>query len=75
MVYPHGVVEELSYSVPGISCAHCERAISTEVGKVAGVTAIAVDLDAKTVVVHGHAVEDASVRAAIVEAGYEPSLL
>jgi copper chaperone len=66
-------MEELGYSVPGISCAHCEHAISTEVGKVAGVTAVAVDLDAKTVVVHGNAVEDASVRAAIVEAGYEPS--
>jgi copper chaperone len=66
-------MEKLRYSVPGISCAHCERAISTEVGKVAGVTAVEVDLDAKTVVVQGSAVEDASVRAAIVEAGYEPS--
>ena len=66
-------MEELRYSVPGISCAHCEHAISTEIGKVAGVTAVAVDLDAKTVVVQGDAAEDASVRAAIVEAGYEPS--
>jgi len=64
---------ELSYTVAGMSCAHCERAISTEVDKVAGVTAVAVDLDAKTVVVHGNAVDDAAVRAAIVEAGYEPS--
>ena len=64
---------ELSYTVAGMSCVHCERAISTEVDKVAGVTAVAVDLDAKTVVVHGNAVDDAAVRAAIVEAGYEPS--
>jgi copper chaperone len=64
---------ELSYTVAGISCAHCERAISTEVGKVAGVTAVAVDLDAKIVVVRGDAVDAAAVRAAIVEAGYEPS--
>jgi copper chaperone len=64
---------ELSYTVAGISCAHCERAISAEVGKVTGVTAVAVDLDAKTVVVRGSAVDDAAVRAAIVEAGYEPS--
>lgn len=68
-------MEELSYSVPGISCAHCKHAISAEVGKVAGVAVVAVDLDAKTVVVQGNALEDASVRAAIVEAGYEPSLL
>jgi copper chaperone len=64
-------MEELSYSVPGISCAHCGHAISTEVGKIAGVHAVDVDLDSKTVAVRGSAVDDASVRAAIVEAGYE----
>jgi copper chaperone CopZ len=64
-------MEEIRYSVPGVSCSHCERAITAEVGTVAGVEAIDVDLDAKTVVVRGHGLVEASVRAAIAEAGYE----
>jgi copper chaperone len=64
-------MEEIRYSVPGVSCAHCEQAISAQVGRVAGVAAVQVDLDAKTVVVNGTGLDDASVRAAIAEAGYE----
>jgi copper chaperone len=66
-------MEEIRYSVPGVSCSHCEQAISAEVGKVVGVAAVQVDLDAKTVAVRGHGLDDASVRAAIAEAGYEAS--
>jgi copper chaperone len=58
------------YSVPGISCGHCKAAIEGEVAHVAGVTAVVVDVDAKTVTVDGTA-SDAEVRAAIDEAGYE----
>jgi copper ion binding protein len=64
-------MEQIRYSVPGMSCSHCEQAIAAEVGKVAGVEAVDVDLDAKTVVVLGDALDDAAVRAAIAEAGYE----
>jgi len=64
-------MEEIRYSVPGVSCSHCERAISAEVGKVAGVAAVRVDLSAKTVAVQGTGLDDASVRAAIAEAGYD----
>ena len=59
-----------TYSVPGISCDHCRAAIDGEVTKVAGVTAVVVDLAAKTVTVEGSAI-DADVRAAIDEAGYD----
>ena len=45
------------------------KAISAEVGKVAGVTAVRVDLDGKAVAVRGIGIDDASVRAAIAEAG------
>ena len=58
------------YSVPGISCGHCKAAIEGEVAQVPGVTAVVVDIDAKTVAVDG-TVSDAAVRAAIDEAGYE----
>jgi copper chaperone CopZ len=63
-------MEERSYSVPGMSCSHCERAVSDEVGKVTGVAAVDVDLELKTVLVRGESVDDAEVRAAIAEAGY-----
>lgn len=63
-------MEELRYSVPGVSCSHCERAIAAEVGAVSGVTSVEVDLDAKVVTVRGRGIEDSDVRAAIVAAGY-----
>jgi copper chaperone len=59
-----------TYSVPGISCDHCKRAIEGEVGQVEGVDRVEVDVAAKTVEVAGTAPDDA-VRAAIDEAGYE----
>jgi copper chaperone CopZ len=52
-------------------CGHCERAVKEEVSAVAGVSEVAVDLDTKLVTVTGSAFEDAAVRAAIEEAGYE----
>jgi copper chaperone len=59
-----------TYEVPGISCDHCKRAIEGEVAGVAGVETVEVDVDRRTVHVVGH-VDDAAVRAAIDEAGYE----
>jgi copper chaperone len=64
-------VTELAYAVPGVSCEHCRAAIEAEVVKVAGVAEVVVDLDAKRVVVRGERVDDADVRAAIDEAGYD----
>lgn len=61
---------EQAFSVPGASCGHCSAAISDEVGKVEGVTAVEVDLDTKLVTVSGHADQQAVV-AAIDEAGYD----
>jgi copper ion binding protein len=60
-----------TYIVSGMTCGHCVQAVQTEVGAVPGVTGVDVDLDTKEVVVHGDGVDDAAVRAAIVEAGYE----
>ncbi len=58
------------YSVPGMSCGHCVNAITTEVQTVDGVSGVDIDLETKLVTVHGEA-DDAAVRAAIDEAGYE----
>ena len=63
--------EQLTYSVPGMSCGHCRTAITNEVEQVAGVASVDVDLDAKRVIVAGEDLDDAAVRAAIDEAGYD----
>jgi len=65
------MVETITYDVPGVHCAHCEAAIKQEVGGVEGVERVEVDLEAKTVSVSGSALDDARLRAAIDEAGYD----
>jgi copper chaperone CopZ len=63
--------EQLTYSVPGMSCGHCRTAITSEVEQVAGVASVDVDLDAKGVIVTGENLDESAVRAAIDEAGYD----
>jgi copper chaperone CopZ len=62
---------ELNYSVPGVSCGHCRVAIAEAVEQLAGVRQVDVDLDAKRVAVRGTGLDDAAIRAAVAEAGYE----
>ncbi|HLZ39086.1 MAG TPA: cation transporter [Mycobacteriales bacterium] len=62
---------ERRYTVEGMSCQHCIDAIASEVTKVPGVTEVGVDLAEGTVTVTGDGIDDAGVRAAIDEAGYE----
>lgn len=63
--------EQLTYSVPGVSCGHCRAAITAEIERLAGVTSVDVDLPAKRVSVAGDLLDDAAIRAAIDEAGYD----
>ena len=63
--------EQLTYTVPRMSCGHCRTAITSEVEKVAGVSTVDVDLDTKRVTVAGDQLDEAAVRAAIDEAGYD----
>jgi copper chaperone CopZ len=65
---------ELIYSVPGVSCDHCMAAITSEVSPIAGVSEVDVDLEAKRVRVRGADLDDAAIRAAIDEAGYDAEL-
>jgi copper chaperone len=60
-----------TYTVAGMSCGHCVSAISEEVEQVAGVESVEVSLEAKQVTVRGRDLDDAAVRAAVAEAGYE----
>ena len=63
--------ESVTYTVPAIHCAHCALSIREEVSEVDGVDDVGVDLESKLVTVNGRGLDDAALRAAIVEAGYE----
>ncbi len=63
-------MQQIRYSVPGMTCSHCEDAVSAELAKLPGVAGVVVDLERKTVEVSGEPIDDAAVRAAIAEAGY-----
>ncbi|HEY3182824.1 MAG TPA: heavy-metal-associated domain-containing protein [Gaiellaceae bacterium] len=63
--------DTVTYTVPGMSCEHCRAAVTEEVSAVAGVDAVDVDLDTKLVTVRGTNLDDARLRDAIEEAGYE----
>jgi copper chaperone CopZ len=52
-------------------CGHCETAVRDEVSGVPGVESVEVDLSTKLVEVAGEPLDDAAIRAAIEEAGYE----
>ena len=61
------------YLVEGMSCGHCQAAVTEEVERVAGVSAVDVDLERKLVTVRGGAIDDGAVREAIAQAGYKAS--
>jgi copper chaperone CopZ len=52
-------------------CDHCEAAVRDEVSAVPGVESVEVELETKRVDVAGAPLDDAAIRAAIEEAGYE----
>lgn len=60
------------YTLTGMTCQHCVTAVTEEVGEVEGVVDVQVDLAAGRVTVTSRGpVDDAAVRAAVEEAGYE----
>jgi len=60
----------VTFTVPDMSCAHCERAVSDELLAVPGVASVDVDLETKLVAVHGEPLDEPALRDAIGEAGY-----
>ncbi|MFF7155630.1 cation transporter [Streptomyces sp. NPDC008139] len=65
-------MSEAVYSVAGMSCGHCESAITKEVTAIPGVTSVkAVASTGLLTVASEQPVDDESVRAAVDEAGYE----
>ncbi|MFE1082158.1 Copper chaperone CopZ [Brevibacterium iodinum ATCC 49514] len=62
-------------TVSGMTCGHCEAAVKEELGALAGVSDVAVDLnaggDSPVTITSSAALDDAAIRAAVDEAGYE----
>ena len=63
--------ETMTYTVSAMHCGHCKAAVTEEVAGVPGVESVDVDLETRLVVVRGEGLDDAAIRAAIDEAGYE----
>jgi copper chaperone len=60
-----------TYAVTGMTCEHCVRAVTEEVGRVEGVAEVAVDLATGALTVSGPVpVDEAAVAEAVEEAGY-----
>ena len=60
------------YKVSGMSCGHCEGAVSGEISELPGVSSVeAVASTGEVTVVSAAPLEEAAVRAAVDEAGFE----
>jgi copper chaperone CopZ len=59
-----------TYTVTGMTCGHCKKAVMEEVLQVPGVRAVDVDLELKQLTVAGETFDDAAIKAAVDEAGY-----
>ena len=61
-----------TYTVTGMTCAHCVSSVTEELTKIDGVRAVDIDLPTGAVTVTSESpVDEADVRAAVDEAGYE----
>lgn len=63
-------MEQRTYTVTGMTCGHCVASVTEEVGEVAGVQAVDVQLATGTLTVTGEGISDDAVKAAVEEAGY-----
>lgn len=60
------------YKVQGMTCGHCVSSVTTEIGRIEGVTGVDVDLATGNVSISSAGpIPDAAVEAAIDEAGFE----
>lgn len=65
-------MSEVVFTVTGMTCGHCENAVSKEVGAIPGVTSVkAVAQTGLLTVASEQPIDDEAVRAAVDEAGYD----
>ena len=65
----------LTYGVAGMTCEHCVHAVTDEVKKLPGVIDVSIDLvpdgNSSVHIVSANVLDDAQVRDAVDDAGYE----
>ena len=62
---------EVTLKVDGMMCAKCEGRVRKALEAVAGVESAVADRTAGTAVVTGEALDEAALKAAVTEAGYD----
>jgi copper chaperone CopZ len=68
---PRTFIGSTTFQVTGMTCAHCQRAVSAEIAGVDGVESVNVHLASGTVTVTAlQPVDRADIAAAVDEAGY-----
>jgi copper chaperone CopZ len=68
---PRTFIGSTTFQVTGMTCAHCQRAVTAEIADVDGVESVTVDLASGTVTVTAtQPVDRADIAAAVDEAGY-----
>ena len=68
---PRTFIGSTTFTVTGMTCAHCRRAVTEEIAAVDGVVSVADDLATGTVTVTAdRPVDRADISAAVDEAGY-----
>ena len=68
---PRTFIGSTTFTVTGMTCAHCQRAVTEEISAVAGVESVTVDLTSGSVTVTAdRPVDRADIAAAVDEAGY-----
>jgi copper chaperone CopZ len=68
---PRTFVGSTTFIVTGMTCAHCQRAVTEEISAVDGVESVSVDLATGTVTVTASCpVDRTDIAAAVDEAGY-----
>ena len=68
---PRTFVGSTTFTVTGMTCDHCRRAVTQEISAVDGVESVDVDLSSGTVTVStARPVDRAEIAAAVDEAGY-----
>jgi copper chaperone CopZ len=68
---PRTFIGSTTFTVTGMTCDHCQRAVTEEIAGVAGVESVDVDLATGSVTVTAtQPVDRADIAAAVDEAGY-----
>jgi copper chaperone CopZ len=68
---PRTFIGSTTFTVTGMTCDHCRRAVTQEISAVDGVESVAVDVASGTVTVTSAApIDRADIAAAVDEAGY-----